>query len=601
METLRQVISTDPAPPRRLNPAIARDLETICLKCLRKEPDKRYATAAELAEDLQNWLGNKPIQARRASLLDRTWLWCKRRPAVAGSIAVLSVAAVLVTILIVAQNRINSSKIKSAQITSDQENADSLVRAVLTAPPEGLPYAINALKQYETYTTPMLQTKFNSESIPTHQRLNLALALAKYGNVQETYLIAAIQNCTAEQCNNIVQALRKSETAVKAIESTAIESTANKLSTTEQTAQVYKARLAIVSFYLGDESLAVKMANSDSDPTQRTKLIHVLQTWNCGLNELPTRLAKLEHNLQYSLILGLVDHVCTGLDPATEAWNNALVELRNNSPNNGVHAACDFSLRKAKFPLPSRTESQNRFTNSAGINMLLVPAGKFNRKPTANTPIQTVEVTRPFYIADREITVSQFNQFLSEESEAENAELPVGSVSWGQAIEFCNWLSEKEGLELCYQDEGESRQWIAEANGYRLPTEAEWEYACRANAETEFFIGDDDVLLGAYAVFRAADALPAGSKSPNRLGLFDTAGSICEWCFDSWESDYPDSQKIVDPFGPTRSAYAKYGQHRALRGGHYESTGTTLECSERGRGIPTSKLPNVGFRLAKSK
>jgi hypothetical protein len=333
METLRQVISTDPAPPRRLNPAIARDLETICLKCLRKEPDKRYATAAELAEDLQNWLGNKPIQARRASLLDRTWLWCKRRPAVAGSIAVLSVAAVLVTILIVAQNRINSSKIKSAQITSDQENADSLVRAVLTAPPEGLPYAINALKQYETYTTPMLQTKFNSESIPTHQRLNLALALAKYGNVQETYLIAAIQNCTAEQCNNIVQALRKSETAVKAIESTAIESTANKLSTTEQTAQVYKARLAIVSFYLGDESLAVKMANSDSDPTQRTKLIHVLQTWNCGLNELPTRLAKLEHNLQYSLILGLVDHVCTGLDPATEAWNNALVELRNNSPN----------------------------------------------------------------------------------------------------------------------------------------------------------------------------------------------------------------------------------------------------------------------------
>ena len=93
-ETLRQVVETEPTPPRRLDPSIPRDLETICLKCLRKEPEKRYTAAAALAQDLENWLNNKPIAARRVSRIERAWLWCKRRPVIAFLIAVLTVISV---------------------------------------------------------------------------------------------------------------------------------------------------------------------------------------------------------------------------------------------------------------------------------------------------------------------------------------------------------------------------------------------------------------------------------------------------------------------------------------------------------------------------
>jgi serine/threonine protein kinase len=94
---LHQVINDDPPSPRKLNANVPRDLETICLKCLRKEPDRRYATAADLADDLRRWYNGEPISARPVGRVERGWLWCRRRPAISGSIAVVLLMACLMT------------------------------------------------------------------------------------------------------------------------------------------------------------------------------------------------------------------------------------------------------------------------------------------------------------------------------------------------------------------------------------------------------------------------------------------------------------------------------------------------------------------------
>ena len=110
MDTLLQVLEKEPVPPRQFNPAIPRDVETICLKCLRKDSQRRYDSATALAEDLGRWLNQEPILARPVSRAEKTWLWCRRKPAVAGSIAAIVVAAVIVMVVIGVQRRQNTLK-----------------------------------------------------------------------------------------------------------------------------------------------------------------------------------------------------------------------------------------------------------------------------------------------------------------------------------------------------------------------------------------------------------------------------------------------------------------------------------------------------------
>jgi formylglycine-generating enzyme required for sulfatase activity len=120
-------------------------------------------------------------------------------------------------------------------------------------------------------------------------------------------------------------------------------------------------------------------------------------------------------------------------------------------------------------------------------------------------------------------------------------ERPVNNVSWHDAIRFCNRLSEREGLTLCYTiDENGGVSWDRTADGYRLLTEAEWEYACRAGTQTRWSCGDDEKDLERYAWFaaNAKDApQPVGQKEANRWGLYDMHGNVREWCWD-WYGSY---------------------------------------------------------------
>ena len=175
---------------------------------------------------------------------------------------------------------------------------------------------------------------------------------------------------------------------------------------------------------------------------------------------------------------------------------------------------------------------------------------------------------------------------------------PVQNVNWNDAVLFCNWLSRREGLTVCYERTGETEHikgdgnaWrlVADADGYRLPTEAEWECACRAGTVTTFSHGEVPSLLSHYAVHGAGRTEPTASHLPNGWGLFDMHGNIWEWCHD-WRGRYGSQSLVFDPRGPDR------GTVRVVRGGSFAAD-TSARSTIRGGAPPGKRFWKYGFRV----
>lgn len=134
------------------------------------------------------------------------------------------------------------------------------------------------------------------------------------------------------------------------------------------------------------------------------------------------------------------------------------------------------------------------------------------------------------------------------------AEQPVVGVTWFDAVDYCNFLSEQAGLRPCYVRDGDEVTWQAMADGYRLPTEAEWEYACRAGTQTRWSFGDDEALLDEHTWFEddsGGVSQPIGRKRANPWGLHDMHGNVWEWCWDWYKASYQ-GMATVDPRGPAQ-------------------------------------------------
>ncbi|MDR0315272.1 MAG: formylglycine-generating enzyme family protein, partial [Treponema sp.] len=183
---------------------------------------------------------------------------------------------------------------------------------------------------------------------------------------------------------------------------------------------------------------------------------------------------------------------------------------------------------------------------------------------------------------------------------------PVVGVSWFDAVRYCNWLSLKEGLIPAYIIRGVNVSWDKNTNGYRLPTEAEWEYACRAGTTTPFFTGsristsqanydgDFPYNFGNRGLFRKTTT-PAGSFPPNEWGIYDMHGNVWEWCWDfnSYPRETP-TTVIVNPSGPDT------GVNRINRGGGWASPGKSLRSANRSFDLPETAGSSMGFRLARN-
>ena len=237
-----------------------------------------------------------------------------------------------------------------------------------------------------------------------------------------------------------------------------------------------------------------------------------------------------------------------------------------------------------------------------GIRMVDIPGGAFlmgtaDVEPNLREHYRPHTVTvSPFSMSVCEITARQFfdltgirhGYFSREEM------YPVISVSWREAAEFCNALSERYHLEKCYNEyywECDTRK-----NGFRLPTEAEWEYACRAGTSTFFYSGNSEADLARAGWYRGnsqEQLHPGGLKEKNAWGLADMSGNVIEWCNDRYGiySAIP----AVNPTG------TKYGSNRVLRGGSWFHSTYACRSTFRLFGNPENVRAYVGFRIVRSR
>ncbi len=254
-------------------------------------------------------------------------------------------------------------------------------------------------------------------------------------------------------------------------------------------------------------------------------------------------------------------------------------------------------------------------TNSIGMKLVLIPPGEFDMGSTeeevecdwesamrrgdravirflqehlpSQTPRHHVQISRAFYLCFTEVTQEQYERVMGTNPSkfVGDPKRPVESVSWDDAAEFCVRLSDKDG------------------KVYRLPTEAEWEYACRAGSVTKWSFGDSESGLNQYAWYTdcsGGTTHPVAGRKPNAWGLYDMHGSLWEWCADWCGEAYYSSSPAVDPLGPF------VGESRVLRAGAWSSVAAFTGSAIRSWGLPQQSFANsgtgstIGFRVARA-
>jgi len=225
---------------------------------------------------------------------------------------------------------------------------------------------------------------------------------------------------------------------------------------------------------------------------------------------------------------------------------------------------CDRKTEAAKPVRSEPTVNSNSTAGKGKSGLVQIAAGRFmmGDKEQVDAPPHEVGI-HAFQMDSHLVTQEEFQKVMgSNPSRWKGEKNPVEQVRWSDAVKFCNKRSELEKLQPCY----DLKDWKCdfEATGYRLPTEAEWEYACRAGSATSYFFGDSPLKLGDYAWFEKNSGgrpRPVGEKQSNPWGLYDMTGNVWQWCNDFYKVDYYAESPRENPQGPAT------GETKVVRGG----------------------------------
>ena len=317
-----------------------------------------------------------------------------------------------------------------------------------------------------------------ADAEPQH-KLGLAYAMARYGEVDVPFLVSRIERSAPEEVDNLVAAFgRARQASSEAIHDLAKKAAAEKNWRLE-------ARLAVVALHLDDDRIAADMCRIDDrpDPVQRTIFIDEFPAWHGDVTRLATYCqARSDAALRSGLCLAVGSIPLGQLTEAErKAWKPVLTQWYETASDGGTHSAAGWALRQWGIEAPALpatsqpSEGRQWLVNSLGMTLLKINPGVFVRKDqTPEAKEQTVQLTRAFFLSDREISVGQFQQFISDANypngekpekwpgaDAQTSptpDHPVQQVNWYDAVLFCNWLSRKEGRTACYERTGKKEK-----------------------------------------------------------------------------------------------------------------------------------------------
>jgi serine/threonine protein kinase/formylglycine-generating enzyme required for sulfatase activity len=411
-----------------------------------------------------------------------------------------------------------------------------------------------------------------------------------------------------------------------------------------------QANAAVALLRLGRPEAVWPLLKHDPDPRRRSYLIHRLGPMGVPLG---TVLGRLEEEpdvtARSALVLGLgefEEHAW----PAGErkAVTDRLRRLYRTDDDPGLHGAAEWLLRQDKQDgwlrqvdqELAKDEAQRArrlagirrelakgaarprwYVNGQGQTLVVLPrAGEFlmgspagEAEREADEQRHLVRLGRAFAIAAKPVTVEQFLRFRPghpfDKKSAPTGDCPVNATTWYDAAEYCNWLSEQEGLpreEWCYLTNKDGKYAAGmklapnylSRTGYRLPSEAEWEYACRAGAVTGRYYGESEALLEKYAWYMKNSGRrtrPVGSRMPNDWGLFDMHGNVWTWCQERYKlyaappggravEDVEDGPDVLDT------------ELRVVRGGAFPEAPAEVRAARRITASPTRSNNYVGIR-----
>lgn len=440
-----------------------------------------------------------------------------------------------------------------------------------------------------------------------------------------------------------------------------------------------EAEAAVQLLRRGRASSVWPLLRHSSDPSLRSYLIHGLARMDAEPAVIIRRLeTEKDASARRALILSLGEFTDEHLSPSLRRpLILKLLRWYRDDPDAGIHAAIDWLLRHGKQgEAPRKSDWQqtdrlevidrelagrpagrrNWYVTKQGHTMIIIRGplrlemGSPEYEPgrTEDEKQHQVRIPRSLSIANKEVTVAQFQRFLQANPALERRcqdpakdptrgsrvmqtfspedECPQISMTWYEAAQYCNWLSKQEGIpesEWCYptdlnqiKDGMELPKDYLRRTGYRMLTEAEWEFACRAGSATSRFYGYAEDLLGEYAWYSKnppksksdpADpndpkrTWPVGQLKPNDLGLFDIYGNVWEWVQDRWQ-EYPSDSGLSDDVEDTVLKVLD-AQARTRRGGSFSYDAVVMRSAHRGAPnayFPTQRRDNVGFRVART-
>jgi formylglycine-generating enzyme required for sulfatase activity len=411
-----------------------------------------------------------------------------------------------------------------------------------------------------------------------------------------------------------------------------------------------QANAAVALLRMNESEKVWPLLKHSPDPRVRSYLIHRLSAMDADAEAIVKRLGEeTDLTIRRALILSLGEFGDGFSAEDRKSLLPKLQEMYRTASDPGIHAASEWLLRTLEQGawLKRRNEewAQDRgqrekrlesiehllksekektspqwYVNGQGQTMVVIPGpvefvmgSPMTEADHYSDEVQhKMRIGRTFAVASKAVTMEQYRQFdkgfQSDANYRRMADLPVVGTSWHQAAAYCNWLTKSEGIEEdqgCYEIKGQVTKLKANylrLAGYRLPTEAELEFATRAGATTSRYFGETDELLPKYAWYTKNSqerTWPVGILKPNDLGLFDVQGNAFAWCQDSYKP-YPtrkgeeteeDQEDDPGPVGP---------QDRVLRGGSFLYQASFVRSANRVHRPPSTRNNNNGFRVART-